>query len=136
MAATINCSTAMITISSVQRSTMAMGSFMFSVSTNAASAPMAGIRLAIRQKLLLLRPRFLPITPSRISSDARTVSLAQKRLDKLKLQQAECEKYEKNIAHLAGLRIALDLDDGVKVNYAKAQTAADGKNLNVLAPLK
>lgn len=70
------------------------------------------------------------------SSDARTVSLAQKRLDKLKLQQAECEKYEKNIAHLAGLRIALDLDDGVKVNYAKAQTAADGKNLNVLAPLK
>lgn len=70
------------------------------------------------------------------SSDARTVSLAQKRLDKLKLQQAECEKYEKNIAHLAGLRISLDLDDGVKVNYVKAQTAADGKNLNVLAPLK
>ena len=70
------------------------------------------------------------------SSDARTVSLSQKRLDKLKLQQAECEKYEKNIAHLAGLRIALDLDDGVKVNYVKAQTAADGKNLNVLAPLK
>lgn len=70
------------------------------------------------------------------SSDARTVSLAQKRLDKLKLRQAECEKYEKNIAHLAGLRIALDLDDGVKVNYVKAQTAADGKNLNVLAPLK
>ena len=70
------------------------------------------------------------------SSDARTVSLAQKRLDKLKLQQAECEKYEKNIAHLAGLRISLDLDDGVKVNYVKAQTAADGKNLNVLAPIK
>ena len=37
------------------------------------------------------------------SSDARTVSLAQKRLDKLKLQQAECEKYEKNIAHLAAV---------------------------------
>lgn len=70
------------------------------------------------------------------SSDARTVSLAQKRLDKLKLQQEECEKYEKNIAHLAALRITLDLDDGVKVNYVKAQTAADGKNLNVLAPIK
>lgn len=70
------------------------------------------------------------------SSDARTVSLAQKRLDKLKLQQEECEKYEKDIAHLAALRIALDLDDGVKVNYVKAQTAADGKNLNVLAPIK
>ena len=70
------------------------------------------------------------------SSDARTVSTAQKRLDKLKLQQEECEKYEKNIAHLAALRIALDLDDGVKVNYVKAQTAADGKNLNVLVPIK
>ena len=70
------------------------------------------------------------------SSDARTVSLAQKRLDKLKLQQEECEKYEKDIAHLAALRIAPDLDDGVKVNYVKAQTAADGKNLNVLAPIK
>lgn len=70
------------------------------------------------------------------SNDARTVSTAQKRLDKLKLQQEECEKYEKNIAHLAALRIALDLDDGVKVNYVKAQTAADGKNLNVLAPIK
>ena len=70
------------------------------------------------------------------SNDARTVSTAQKRLDKLKLQQEECEKYEKNIAHLAALRIALDLDDGVKVNYVKAQTAADGKNLNVLVPIK
>lgn len=70
------------------------------------------------------------------SHDARTVSTAQKRLDKLKLQQEECEKYEKNIAHLAALRITLDLDDGVKVNYVKAQTAADGKNLNVLVPIK
>ena len=70
------------------------------------------------------------------SNDARTVSTAQKRLDKLKLQQEECEKYEKNIAHLAALRITLDLYDGVKVNYVKAQTAADGKNLNVLAPIK
>ena len=70
------------------------------------------------------------------SNDARTVSTAQKRLDKLKLQQEECEKYEKNIAHLAALRITLDLDYGVKVNYVKAQTAADGKNLNVLAPIK
>ena len=70
------------------------------------------------------------------SNDARTVSTAQKRLDKLKLQQEECEKYEKNIAHLAALRITLDLDDGVKVNYVKAQTAADGKNMNVLATIK
>lgn len=33
-------------------------------------------------------------------------------------------------------RYSLDVDDGVKVNYVKAQTAADGKNLNVLAPIK
>ena len=57
-----------------------------------------------------------------------------KELETLLIQ--ECEKYEKNIAHLAALRIALDLDDGVKVNYVKAQTAADGKNLNVLVPIK
>ena len=70
------------------------------------------------------------------SSDARTVSLAQKRLDKLKLQQEECEKYEKNIAHLAAPPSTPDPDDGLKVTYVKAQTAADGKNLNVLAPIK
>ena len=55
---------------------------------------------------------------------------------KLTLQHDECKTYEKDIAHLAALRIALDLDDGVKVNYVKAQTAADGKNLNVLVPIK
>ena len=70
------------------------------------------------------------------SKDARASSLAQKRIDKLTLQQDECKTYEKDIAHLAALRIALDLDDGVKVNYVKAQTAADGKNLNVLVPIK
>lgn len=70
------------------------------------------------------------------SKDARASSLAQKRIDKLTLQHDECKTYEKDIAHLAALRIALDLDDGVKVNYVKAQTAADGKNLNVLVPIK
>ena len=70
------------------------------------------------------------------SKDARASSLAQKRIDKLTLQHNECKTYEKDIAHLAALRITLDLDDGVKVNYVKAQTAADGKNLNVLVPIK
>lgn len=70
------------------------------------------------------------------SKDARASSLAQKRIDKLTLQHDECKTYEKDIAHLAALRITLDLDDGVKVNYVKAQTAVDGKNLNVLVPIK
>ena len=45
-------------------------------------------------------------------------------------------KKRKDKIRLAALRITLDLDDGVKVNYVKAQTAADGKNLNVLATIK
>ena len=40
------------------------------------------------------------------------------------------------IAHLALSRIELDLDDGVKVNYRKIQTAADGKFYEVLADSK
>ncbi len=35
------------------------------------------------------------------------------------------------IGHLALSRIELDLDDGVKVNYEKIQTASDGKKYPV-----
>jgi hypothetical protein len=34
---------------------------------------------------------------------------------------------------LALVRIDIDLDDGVKVNYEKVQTGTDGKKLEVLA---
>jgi putative restriction enzyme len=37
---------------------------------------------------------------------------------------------------LALSRIELDLDDGVKVNYRKIQTGADGKLYEVLADSK
>lgn len=42
-----------------------------------------------------------------------------KRITKLKDQALELQKYEEKIHHLADQMIPLDLDDGVKVNYAK-----------------
>ena len=43
----------------------------------------------------------------------------QKEQDKLKKQQAELTTFEEKLKHAADQRIKLDLDDGVKVNYAK-----------------
>jgi len=43
----------------------------------------------------------------------------QKEQDDLKKQQAELAAFEEKLHHYADQRIALDLDDGVKVNYAK-----------------
>lgn len=44
-----------------------------------------------------------------------------KQITKLKDQALEIQKYEEKIHHLADQMIAIDLDDGVKVNYAKFQ---------------
>lgn len=44
-----------------------------------------------------------------------------KALDKLREQDAELRGYEEKIHHLADQMIQLDLDDGVKVNYARFQ---------------
>ena len=44
-----------------------------------------------------------------------------KQITKLRDQSAEIQKYEEKIHHLADQMIAIDLDDGVKVNYAKFQ---------------
>jgi hypothetical protein len=43
----------------------------------------------------------------------------QKEQDKLKKQQGEIAAFEEKLKHYADMRISLDLDDGVKVNYAK-----------------
>lgn len=43
----------------------------------------------------------------------------QKAQDKLKKQQVELAAFEENLKHAADQKIAIDLDDGVKVNYAK-----------------
>jgi type II restriction/modification system DNA methylase subunit YeeA len=52
----------------------------------------------------------------------------QKQLVKIQDQEEELRKYEEKIHHYADMMLPLDLDDGVKVNYAKLQ--------DVLAPIK
>lgn len=69
------------------------------------------------------------------SSNAREVTAASKRKEKLQKQLKECQEYDEKISHLALSRIEIDLDDGVKVNYEKVQTARDGKKYQVLAKL-
>ncbi len=69
------------------------------------------------------------------STNAREVAVAEKRKDKLTKQLKETKDYDEKIAHLALARIAIDLDDGVKVNYEKVQTGSDGKKLEVLAKI-
>lgn len=69
------------------------------------------------------------------STNAREVAAATKRKEKLQKQLKECREYDEMIGHLALSRTALDLDDGVKVNYEKIQTASDGKKYPVLAKI-
>ena len=63
------------------------------------------------------------------SQNAREVAASTKRKEKLQKQLKECRDYDEMIAHLALSRIELDLDDGVKVNYRKLQTAGDGSSM-------
>ena len=70
------------------------------------------------------------------SENSREVSLATKRKEKLQKQLKECREFDEKIGHLALSRIELDLDDGVKVNYRKVQTASDGKFYEILADSK
>lgn len=46
---------------------------------------------------------------------------ARKAKEKIEKQILECQSYDQVIAHMAHQQIELDLDDGVKVNYAKFQ---------------
>ena len=69
------------------------------------------------------------------SQSAREVAVSTKRKEKLQKQLKECREYDEMIGHLALSRIELDLDDGVKVNYEKIQTASDGKKYPVLAKI-
>ena len=70
------------------------------------------------------------------STNAREVGQATKRRDKLTKQLRECREYDEKLAHLALSRIELDLDDGVKINYRKLQTANDGIFFDVLTDSK
>jgi type II restriction/modification system DNA methylase subunit YeeA len=59
-----------------------------------------------------------------LEESAKTAAPAErvklnKQISKLNDQAVEIQKYEEKIHHLADQMIAIDLDDGVKVNYAK-----------------
>lgn len=69
------------------------------------------------------------------SHDNREISAAGKRKEKLQKQLKETKDYDTQIAHIALSRIDIDLDDGVKVNYEKVQTAPDGKVMKILAKI-
>ena len=69
------------------------------------------------------------------SRDSREIAQATKRREKLVKQLKEARDYDAKIAHVALSRIAIDLDDGVKVNYEKVQKGPDGKTLGIMASL-
>lgn len=69
------------------------------------------------------------------SHDNKEISNAVKRQEKLRNQLKETKDYDALVAHLALSRIDIDLDDGVKVNYEKVQTASDGRKMQVLAKI-
>lgn len=56
---------------------------------------------------------------SNISNREKTA--ARKKKETIIKQVQECRLYDQAIAHVAAQRIEIDLDDGVKVNYAKFQ---------------
>jgi len=68
------------------------------------------------------------------STNGRDVAAAEKRKEKLTKQLKEAKDYDAKIAHLALSRIAIDLDDGVKINYDKVQTV-DGKKIEILTKI-
>lgn len=70
-----------------------------------------------------------------MSHDSREITAAAKRKEKLQKQLKETKDYDAQIAHIALSRIAIDLDDGVKVNYEKVQTTPDGKRVQILAKM-
>ena len=53
------------------------------------------------------------------TAEGRMRANAVKRAQKLEKQLAEVNQYEEIVHHYADMRLEIDLDDGVKVNYAK-----------------
>ena len=76
------------------------------------------------------------------ATTASEKSKATRAVTKYTKQLAEMKIYDEAIAHIANKRIEIDLDDGVKVNYAKFQgveVAQEGKKaltVDLLAKLK
>ncbi|MDB4303580.1 BREX-1 system adenine-specific DNA-methyltransferase PglX, partial [Desulfosarcina sp.] len=68
------------------------------------------------------------------ASTASAKNKIQKEIDKLKKKQAELSNFDDELRHYADMKISLDLDDGVKINYKKfgnllaMKKAITGKN--------
>ncbi|MDU1228905.1 MAG: BREX-1 system adenine-specific DNA-methyltransferase PglX [Clostridium sp.] len=54
-------------------------------------------------------------------STTKDKTVAKKKIDRINKQIEECREYDEVVAYLANEKISIDLDDGVKVNYAKFQ---------------
>jgi len=70
-----------------------------------------------------------------LSSSVAEKTKSQKREEKIRKQFLETKAYDEKIAHLAISRIEIDLDDGVKLNYEKVQTAQDEKKYEILGKI-
>ena len=54
-------------------------------------------------------------------STTKDKTVAKKKSDRINKQIEECREYDEVVAYLANEKISIDLDDGVKINYAKFQ---------------
>ena len=61
------------------------------------------------------------------STSKQEVTIATKEKTKLQKQLKETQEYDEVLAHIANQNIEIDLDDGVKVNYAKFQNVKISK---------
>ena len=73
------------------------------------------------------------------SSSNTEITKATKDKNKLQKQLKETQEYDEALAHVANQNIEIDLDDGVKVNYAKFQNievSKEGKKSNKINLLR
>lgn len=72
----------------------------------------------LREFIEKLRTRMEHLKEVEVKGSATERTKATKEIEKLKLMEADCRDYERNILYpLATERIAIDLDNGVMVNY-------------------
>lgn len=63
----------------------------------------------------------LKLTMDSSEATAKEKTASKKKIDKIMKQIEECKEYDEVVAYLANEQINIDLDDGVKINYAKFQ---------------
>ncbi|ANK64453.1 hypothetical protein AYR54_03895 [Loigolactobacillus backii] len=105
-------------------------------------ALLAQIRTAYLLPLMRTIDRLLTLTNTEVDS-TRAKAAAEKQRANYQRQLTELRQYETVVQYMANRELVLDLDDGVKVNYAKFQNievpSEDGtktQKLNVLTKVK